>query len=452
MPAGEPTRYHETDMPIHALERLTGILRPGLAAALLGLLSIGVVFSQPAADPAALARKTLDSLLGQNYADFAALASPQLKTNMNEQAFGKLGTQIKSWGAVAKIGEPVVEQMGPTTVVTIPVSFAEKNIKARMAVNTAGQVSVLYLIPGEAPWVRPAYSKPDAFAERAVTFGEGEWKLPGTLAVPNGAGPFPAVLLVQDFGPKDRDDSHAIVTKPFRDLSDGLASRGVVVLRYEKRIRQYADRMAGKPFTPGDETVDDAVAALAFLRTQSAVDPKRVYVVGHGLGGYLAPRIAAEDGKLAGMVIMAANQRPLEDAMFDLLRAVGAKGQQLDQLKAAVARVKSLESGDVDAPSLLGLPAVYWLDLKGYDPAAEAKKLAVPILIQYGERDFQVPKVDFDLWKSGLAGRANVTVRSYPTLNHTFVAGTGPSSEKEYEQPGHVAPEVLEDLAKFVGK
>jgi hypothetical protein len=114
--------------------------------------------------------------------------------------------------------------------------------------------------------------------------------------------------------------------------------------------------------------------------------------------------------------------------------------------------VKSLESGDVDAPSLLGLPAVYWLDLKGYDPAAEAKKLAVPILIQYGERDFQVPKVDFDLWKSGLAGRANVTVRSYPTLNHTFVAGTGPSSEKEYEQPGHVAPEVLEDLAKFVGK
>jgi len=71
----------------------------------------------------------------------------------------------------------------------------------------------------------------------------------------------------------------------------------VVVLRYEKRIRQYAERMAGKPFTPGDETVDDAVAALAFLRAQSAVDPKRVYLVGHGLGGYLAPRIAAEDGK-----------------------------------------------------------------------------------------------------------------------------------------------------------
>jgi dienelactone hydrolase len=443
-------------MLMRALERSTGFLRTGLnprlAATLLGLLSAGVLCSQPAANPGATARKALDSLLAQNYPEFAVLASAQLKTNINEQAFGKLGVQIKSWGAVDKIGEPVLEQMGPTTVVTIPVSFAEKNIKARMAVNAAGQVSVLYLMPGEAVWARPAYSKPDSFTERAVTFGDDEWKLPGTLAVPNGAGLFPAVLLVQDFGPKDRDDSHAVVTKPFRDLSDGLASRGVVVLRYEKRTRQYAERISGKPFTADDETVDDAVAALAFVRTQSGVDPKRVYLVGHGLGGYLAPRIAAEDGKLAGMVVMAANQRPLEDLMLDQLRTVGVKGQELDQVKAAVARVKSLESNDADAPSILGLPASYWLDLKGYDPAAEAKKLSVPIFVLYGERDFQVPKVDFDLWQSGLAGRPNVTARAYPALNHAFVAGTGPSTEKEYQTPGHVAPEVVDDIAKFVGK
>lgn len=419
---------------------------------MLALLSIGVLLAQPAADPAATARKALDNLLAQNYPEFAALVSPQLKTNMNEQAFGKLGAEIKSWGALGKIGEPAVEQMGPTTVVTIPVSFAEKNVKARMAVNAAGQVSVFYLIPGEADWKRPEYSKPETFAERAVIFGEGEWKLPGTLAVPNGAGPFPAVLLVQDFGPKDRDDSHGVVNKPFRDLSGGLASRGVVVLRFEKRLRQYAARISGKPYTADEETVDDAVAALAFLRAQPAVDPKRVYLVGHGLGGYLAPRIAAQDGKLAGMVIMAANERPLEDIMFDQMRAVGITGQQLDQTKVAVARVKSLEANDADAPSILGLPAAYWLDLKGYDPAAEAKKLSLPILVLYGERDFQVPKVDFDLWRSGLAGAKGVTARSYPALNHVFVAGTGPSTEKEYRQPGHVAAEVVDDLAKFVGK
>ena len=456
MSVDEAARYHEIVMIARALVRFTGIRRrgfdPRLAVALLGLFSVGALFSQAAADPAAIARKALDLLLAQNYPEFAALASPQLKTNINEQAFARLGAQIKGWGAVEKIGDPGIEDMGPTKVVTFPVAFAEKSIKARFAINVSGQVSVMYLMPGETEWTRPAYSKPDSFAERPVTFGDDEWKLPGTLAVPKGAGPFPAVLLVQDFGPKDRDDSHGIVTKPFRDLSDGLASRGVVVLRYEKRIRQYSGRMSGKPFTADDETVDDAVAALAFLRAQSGVDPKQVYLVGHGLGGYLAPRIAAEDGKLAGVVVMAANQRPLEDLMLDELVALGLKGNDLVQAKAAVARVKSLEQNDADAPPTFGLPAAYWLDLKGYDPAAEAKKLSVPLLILYGERDFQVPKVDFDLWQSGLAGRKNVTARSYPALNHAFVAGSGPSTEKEYDKPGHVAPEVVDDIAKFAGK
>ncbi len=455
MPAGETARYHEIVMLMRALVHFTGIRRPGfdprLATALLGLFSVGVVFSQPAADPAAIARKALDLLLAQNYPEFAALAAPQLKTNMNEQAFGKLGAEIKGWGAVEKIGEPAVEEMGPTKVVTIPVSFAEKSIKARFAINGSGQVSVMYLMPGETEWTRPAYSKPDSFTEHAVTFGDDEWKLPGTLAVPKGAGPFPAVLLVQDFGPKDRDDSHAVL-KPFRDLSDGLASRGVVVLRYEKRIRQYAERMSGKPYTADDEIVDDAVAALAFLRAQSGVDPKEVYLVGHGVGGYLAPRIAAEDGKLAGVVVMAANQRPLEDLMLDELLTLGVKGQDLVQAKAAVARIQNLEQNDADAPAIFGLPAAYWLDLKGYDPTAEAKKLSIPILILYGERDFQVPKVDFDLWKTGLAGRKDVSARSYPSLNHAFVAGAGKSTEQEYRKPGHVAPEVVDDIAKFVGR
>ncbi len=443
-------------MLMRALARFTGIRRPGfgprLIAALLGLLSVGVLFSQSAADPAVIARKALDLLLAQNYPEFCRAGRARAQDQHNEQAFGKLGAQIKGWGAVEKIGDPAVEEMGPTKVVTFPVSFADKSIKARFAVNASGQVSVMYLMPGETEWTRPAYSKPDSFAraprdvrrrrmEAARHAGRAQRRrsVSGRAA---GAG-------FRAEGPRRFARRR---TKPFRDLSDGLASRGVVVLRYEKRIRQYAERMSGKPYTADDETVDDAVAALAFLRAQSAVDPKQVYLVGHGLGGYLAPRIAAEDGKLAGMVVMAANQRPLEDLMLDELLTLGITGKDLEQAKAAVQRIKSLEQNDADAPPIFGLPAAYWLDLKGYDPAAEAKKLSVPILILYGERDFQVPKVDFDLWKSGLAGRKDVTARSYPALNHPFVAGSGPSTEKEYEKPGHVAPEVVDDIAKFMGK
>jgi hypothetical protein len=74
------------------------------------------------------------------------------------------------------------------------------------------------------------------------------------------------------------------------------------------------------------------------------------------------------------------------------------------------------------------------------------------MLILQGERDFQVTMTDFNLWKAGLAKNPAVVFKSYPALNHLFVAGTGKGSTAEYAKPGHVAPEVIEDIAAFVKK
>src|SRR5205085_5611164 len=113
-----------------------------------------------------------------------------------------------------------------------------------------------------------SYSKPDSFTERPVTIGEGDWKLGGTLTMPNGSGPFPGVVLVHGSGPNDRDETVG-GTKMFKDLAEGLASRGIAVVRYDKRTKVYQTRMAGlKHFTVADETVDDAAKAAALLRTQ----------------------------------------------------------------------------------------------------------------------------------------------------------------------------------------
>jgi dienelactone hydrolase len=415
------------------------------------LLSAGLLMAQTGADPAATARKALDALIVGNYSDYSGMASPSYKSNLNEEAFGKMASEIKGWGAMEKVGDPAIQKMGPATLVTFPVTFASRNTNFRFAVNASSEIAAMYLMPAEVPWQRPSYSKPDSFTERNVTFGEDPWKLPGTLAAPKGSGPFPAVLLVAGFGPKDRDDTNLVI-KPFHDISDGLASRGVVVLRYDKRSRRYAAQMGGRPYTADDETVDDAVAALAFLRSQPEVDPKRVYLFGHDFGGYLAPRIAADDTKLAGMIIADANERPLEDLMLDQVQMLGVTGKNLESAKAAVARVKALEHADADAPEVLGLPVAFWLNLKSYDPLAEAKKLNIPILILYGDRDAQVPVTDFNLWKSGLSGQKDVTAKLYPTLDHLYLAGTGKSTEEDYRKPGHVAPEVIDDLARFVGK
>jgi len=421
-------------------------------SSLMCVFAVGLLVAQSGPDPAAVARKAVDLLLAEKYPDVFQMFSPDLQKAIPQDALARIGaSQLKPLGAPQKIGDPAVRKAGTNNVVTVPVTFAAQNMNFLLAVNAAGQIYILNLQPGEVTWQRPAYSRPDSFRERAVTTGDGEWKLPGTLTVPAGNGPFPAIVLVHDSGPADRDDTVG-GTKIFKDLAEGLASRGIVVLRYEKRARQYSARMAGMSGnTVAEETVDDAVASAALLRTQKEVDPQRVFVLGHGLGGYVAPRIAEDDGKLAGLVILGGQVRPIEDLMVERSVNRGVTGQDLDTIKGLAKRVKTLEPADADAPPILGMPVSYLLDLKGYDPAALAKKSTIRMLILQGERDFQTTMTDFNLWKAALGTRKDVTFHSYPALNHFFVAGQGKSTDVEYRKPGHVAPEVIEDIAKWIG-
>jgi len=408
-----------------------------------------------APDPGATARKALDLFLGGKYADLTQMFTPGSKAEQNgvipysEAALAKLGAMAKSYGDVQKIGEPSVRDMGLVSVVTIPVQFAKQNIDFTVPVNSGGQLSQLYLRPGQAVWAHPDYFKQGAFQAREVTVGSDEWKLPGTLTYPTGKTGSPAVILVPDSGPGDRDATQ-FATKVFRDLAEGLSSRGIAVLRYEKRTRQYAAKMSSTSYTIDDETVHDAVEAVALARTQPEVDPRRIYVLGFGVGGYIAPRIAGDDGKLAGLILMGAPEHSLEDLILETAMSLGVAGTQLEMIKHQIAEIKKLEAGDADLPPRLALPVAYWLDLKGYDAGGDAKKLNIPMLILQGGRDFQVGPAEFDAWKTAMAGRNNVTAKSYASLNHLFVAGEGKSNEQEYRKPGHVAGEAIDDIAKFV--
>ena len=405
-----------------------------------------------AQDPAATARRAADLFLTGKYAEMGPMMTADLLKEYPPANLEKLGAQIKSFGAMEKVGDAQANRSGPNTIVVVPVKFAQRNLNLRFIVNGSGLLSLFVVQPGAIEWTRPPYSKPETFTEREVTVGEAEWKLPGTLTVPSGAGPFPAVVLVHGSGPNDRDETVG-GTKVFKDLAEGLASRGVVVLRYEKRTRLYGSRVAAiKHFTVADETVDDAAKGAALLRTQKEVDPNKVFVLGHSLGGYVAPRIADEDGKLAGLIIMAGNVRPIEDLLLEQMQWMGSQQSAVDQAKSVYDRVKKLEPGDEDSPAIMGAPPAYWLDLKGYNPAEKAKALGRPMLILQGERDYQVSMKDFELWKAAVGSAKGVTTKSYPALNHLFVAGEGKSMPAEYAKPGHVAVEVVDEIAAFVKK
>jgi hypothetical protein len=419
------------------------------ALRILPLLSI-LLAAQPAQDSTVLARKALDLVLAGQYADFLQLSTADVQKGLPATELAKVGAMIKTYGAMEKLGDPTVTKSGPNSIVVFPAKFATQNINFRIIINSAGLVAGFFQLHGGVNWQRPEYSKPDTFKERAVTVGEGEWKLPGTLTVPVGAGPFPAVVLVHGSGPNDRDETVG-GAKVFKDLAEGLASRGIVVLRYEKRTLQYRTRIAAiKNYTVQEEVVEDAVNAIALVRLQAEVNGRRVFVIGHSLGAYVAPRIAEQDGKLAGIVLMAGNVRPLEDLLVEQVIYMGITGKQMDNAKALQAKVKKLEPGDEDSPAFGGVPVSYWVDLKEYDPAAAAKKLAIPMLILQGERDYQVTMTDFALWKTAVGSAKGVVMKSYPALNHLFVPGEGKSLPAEYSKPGHVAPAVIDDIAKFV--
>jgi dienelactone hydrolase len=403
----------------------------------------GLLMAQPAGDPGATARKALDLLLAEKYTELAPLFTPDMQKAYPADALAKLRV---SFGPLKGIDNASVQPMGANTVVIIPAHFEAHNYNFRFIINKEGLVSGMFPLAGEAAWQHPSYSKADAFHERDVTIGNDQWKLPGTLTLPKGDGPFAAVVLVHPSGANDRDATKG-AGKPFKDLAEGLASRGIAVLRYEKRTQLYR---GVKPASVDEETVTDAARAVALLRTQKEIDGRRVYLLGYGLGGYVAPRIAEEDGKLAGIILFAANARPIEDVALDQAQYLGVSAKDLEGIKAAVKRVKALDPADTDAPPLLGMPVTYLLDLKSYDPVGSLKAEAIPVLVLQGERDFESNMKDFALWKAGLGTRKDATFQSYPSLNHLFIAGEGKGGELEYRKPGHVAPEVIDTIAKWI--
>jgi uncharacterized protein len=306
----------------------------------------------------------------------------------------------------------------------------------------------------EMPWTPPPYARPDAFDEREVRVGRSP-ELPGVLTMPRGRGPFRAVVLVHGSGPQDADETIG-GTKMFKDLALGLASRGIAVLRHVKRSRVDPQGVV----TVKDESIDPARAAVDLLVTTPDVDARRIVVLGHSWGAYLAPRIASEDARVAGVVLLAGNTRPLQDVVVDQVHhlaslapatpAMQARIDEAARFKAAVEDPALTPDRAISIPGGGTATGAYFLDLRAYRPDKVAAGLACPMLILQGERDVQVGRADVDGWKSALVGQPRVTLKIYPALNHVFVAGTGPSTPAEYEQPGHVDAAVVDEIARWI--
>jgi len=436
-------------------------------ATTLAMTAVGIAVppqETPAANYEALARGILSDLVARQFdkvaARYDARMTQALPVDKLAASWDGLITQVGTFQSITLIEQ---EEAGSSHLVYATCAFEKTSLIFRLAFNAQGQFAGFTVVPASAriPWKAPDYAKPDSFQERQIVVHSGHFDLPGTLTLPKGPGPFPAVVLVHGSGPNDQDESVG-ACKVFKDLAWGLASRAIAVLRYTKRTRQYGAKSSDdlSTFTVKDETIDDAQAAVALAAATPGINPKRIFIIGHSLGAYVGPRIAAGDPQIAGLVLMAGNTRPMEDLLVEQIRYLATLNgpvtpeaqKQIDAAEASAKEFRNPELKPGMTVHLLGaeVPASYVLDLRSYHPVEAAAALKIPIYILQGGRDYQVRVADFEGWKKGLSGKPNVHFKLYPDLNHLFVFGAGPSSNLEYIKPGHVSEEVISDIAAWI--
>lgn len=300
-----------------------------------------------------------------------------------------------------------------------------------------------------------------------IILGAGtKYPLKGILTLPESDVPVPAVVLVHGSGSSNMDEKVMKLT-PFRDLAEGLANRGIASIRYDKRSFTHGLKMIrdkSTPVTVKQETIEDAVLAAELLRKEPRIDGNRIYIIGHSMGGMLAPRIDAEGGNFAGLVLMAGTPRKIEEVLREQTAEMLAEMPAIVR-KSSEKKISRLMQGfdglydltDEEAKKKKfggGTTMFYFKEMGEHPSSAYLEKTAKPILILQGEADFQVKAdTDFRLYKELLSHRANVVFRLYPGLNHCFVPTLGmriANAKKEYSKERHIPAEVLDDVAEWI--
>ncbi|MCH6264568.1 alpha/beta hydrolase family protein [Neobacillus citreus] len=303
--------------------------------------------------------------------------------------------------------------------------------------------------------------------EEKIVVGAGtKYPLNGMLSIPEERnGTIPAVILVHGSGPSNMDGKVGN-NFIFKEFAEGLSERGIAVIRYDKRTFVYGKEMRNDTgMSVKEETIEDAILAADLLRNEPRIDQNKIFIIGHSMGGMLAPRIDAEGGNFAGIIIMAGSPRKLEEIMMTqndlalkslnrVIRFIAKK--QVAALSSKLNNIYNLTDEEAKSTPVLGKHVkAYYLKEMGEHPAIHyLKDLDKPVLIMQGEKDVQsTVEDDFEAYKKQLDQKPNVTFKLYPNLNHLFmpaIYGNILKVQKEYKVAQKVESQVFKDIADWI--
>ena len=276
------------------------------------------------------------------------------------------------------------------------------------------------------PKPKPDYSAPaDApyTAEEVMVKTSAGHTLAGTLTLPKSASrtnPVSAIITVTGSGPQDRDENIGLPGfRPFRQIADSLARRGIAVLRMDDR----GTGASGGTFkgSTSADFAEDVRAGLAYLRTRPEIRADRLGVLGHSEGAIIAPMVAEKEPTLRAIVLLAGIARPGRTALyFQLKNGIERNAKLTPEMRAS-------QIAEIDKRIDAMMAADPWMKFfLTYDPAPSMRRVKTPVLILTGSRDQQAVPEEVALQEAAFkeGGNKDVTARVLPDLNHLFVQDT----------------------------
>jgi uncharacterized protein len=349
-------------------------------------------------------------------------------------------------------------------------------------------------VSGDFTLIRKQVATPETvpYREEEVKFSNGDVTLAGTLTLPAGAGPYPAVVLITGSGPENRDEE-IFGFKIFRVIADALTRQGIAVLRYDDR--GVGGSSAGTSVDTSETFAGDVTAAVQYLKGRPEINPKQIGLLGHSEGGIIAPIVAVSSPDVSFIILMSGpgvpGSRIIEEQARLISEASGTSsadlqaqaalqkrsidaaltGQGWDAVKAdliawfkkAAAAMPESERqalGDIDAwaeksveAQISALQSPWMQFFLAHDPAPVLEQVKVPVLALFGGLDLQVPaEENRDAIVKALekGGNKDVTIKVFPDANHLYQAAkTGSPSEYATLKP-EFTPGFLDTISKWI--
>ena len=356
-------------------------------------------------------------------------------------------------------------------IFVVSVTHTKGNAVHQVVVNDVGTIAGFQTLSFDFKPRLPGET--DTFTAEPVVIGE-DWPLDGLLTLPQGASaetPVPAVILVHGSGTHNMDQS-IFENRVFADIAEYLSNNGIAVLRYNKRNFAHPERFAQiglDEMTIDIETVDDALLAAELLQADPRIN--QIFVLGHSLGGVVAPRIA-EEANLDGIILFAALTRAFHLNSFDqsvisinTMVELGIWGEAevaenmalIEKLMEEAVAAGEWAADELAGREIFGIPAVYARSVSDFLPIPLILESGRPVLALQGDRDPQTTVEGcFQYLLDNVGGLPHVTTRLYQGLNHLMMTSQFPDGPlvmdptADMSVPGRVNEQVLRDIAEWI--